>query len=301
MLASTGHATRQSDRTADCLTETERMSSPGASPPGSQRSREKPVVVLVGRRHRLATKRAWPSARWLAAAPLGALLAFAVMAFANGGEIDYEQARRRMVVEQLGSSARGIRHPEVLRAMASVPRHEFVPVALRRYAYDDRPLPIGHGQTISQPYIVAFMTEMLQPHAADRVLEIGTGSGYQAAILSVLVRDVYSIEIVEPLARRAASDLSRLGYGNVRVRHGDGYRGWPEAAPFDAIIVTCAPDHVPQALVDQLRDGGRMVIPVGEADSQNLFLLRKRGRQLQRDAVLPVRFVPMTGAADARP
>ena len=123
----------------------------------------------------------------------------------------------------------------------------------------------------------------------------------QAAVLSLLSREVYSIEIVEPLARRATSDLSRLGYGNVRVRHGDGYRGWPDAAPFDAIIVTCAPDHVPQALVDQLKDGGRMVIPVGEADSQELFLLRKRGNQLQRDAVLPVRFVPMTGAADARP
>lgn len=261
------------------------------------------MFALASRCHTFAGKPPLPSARRLAAASIriGALLAFAVVAVANAGESDLEEARRRMVAEQLASSTRGIRDPEVLTAMATVPRHEFVPAALRRYAYDDRPLPIGYEQTISQPYIVAFMTEKLQPQASDRVLEIGTGSGYQAAILSVLVREVYSIEIVEPLARQAARVLSRLGYGNVRVRHGDGYRGWPEAAPFDAIIVTCAPDHVPQALVDQLRDGGRMVIPVGEADSQNLFLLRKRGRQLQRDAVLPVRFVPMTGAADARP
>lgn len=259
------------------------------------------MFALASCHRRFAARMPLPSAQRLAAWSLGALLAFTVMAFANDGESDYEEARARMVAEQIGGRARGIRHPEVLRAMATVPRHEFVPATLRRYAYEDRPLPIGYGQTISQPYIVAFMTEKLQPQAADRVLEIGTGSGYQAAILSLLVREVYSIEIVEPLARRATSDLSRLGYGNVRVRHGDGYRGWPDAAPFDAIIVTCAPDHVPQALVDQLKDGGRMVIPVGEADSQELFLLRKRGNQLQRDAVLPVRFVPMTGAADARP
>ena len=209
-------------------------------------------------------------------------------------DMDYAAARERMVEEQLGRH--GIADPAVLRAMSRVPRHEFVPPPLRRYAYDDRPLPIGHAQTISQPYVVAFMTEKLAPKTADRVLEIGTGSGYQAAILSGLVKEVYSVEIVEPLARRAEADLARLGYDNIKVRHGDGYQGWPEAAPFDAIIVTCAPDHVPQALVDQLKVGGRMIIPVGELDEQNLFLLRKRGNSLQREAVLPVRFVPMTGA-----
>lgn len=203
-----------------------------------------------------------------------------------------------MVDDQLRSRGRGITHPGVLQTMATVPRHEFVPLLLQPYAYADRPLPIGHGQTISQPYVVAFMTEKLEPHPSDRVLEVGTGSGYQAAVLSVLVRDVYSIEIVEPLARRAESDLARLGYRNVKVRHGDGYLGWPEAAPFDAIIVTCAPDHVPQPLVEQLRDGGRMIIPVGEESEQHLVLLRKRGDTLERENVLPVRFVPMTGGGD---
>lgn len=218
----------------------------------------------------------------------------------EAADMDYNRARTRMVAEQLSASTRGISHPEVLKAMATVPRHEFVPARLRRYAYDDRPLPIGYAQTISQPYMVAFMTEKLEPQATDRVLEIGTGSGYQAAILAGLVRAVYSIEIVEPLAIRAQADLARLGYGNVSVRHGDGYLGWPEAAPFDAIIVTCAPDHVPQPLIDQIREGGRMIIPVGELEDQNLYLLRKRGQTLQREAILPVRFVPMTGTASRR-
>ncbi len=213
-------------------------------------------------------------------------------------DIDYAAAQKRMVEQQLIPSSRGITHPAVLQVMATVPRHEFVPAAMKRHAYEDQPLPIGYGQTISQPYVVAFMTEKLVLRETDRVLEIGTGSGYQAAILSGLVREVYSIEIVEPLAKRATSDLARLGYRNVSVRHGDGYQGWPEAAPFDAIIVTCAPDHVPQPLVDQLKEGGRMVIPVGERDDQKLFLLRKRGDRLEREAILPVRFVPMTGAAE---
>ena len=226
------------------------------------------------------------------------LVATAVVPPVGAAETDPATARMRMVDEQLRAEARGITNPAVLKAMATVPRHEFVPNRLRPYAYEDRPLPIGHGQTISQPYIVAFMTEKLQAQPDDRVLEIGTGSGYQAAILSGLVREVYSIEIVEALARWAASDLARLGYGNIRVRHGDGYQGWPEAAPFDAIIVTCAPDHVPQPLIDQLRDGGRIVIPVGEYGDQNLYLLRKRGAKLEREAILPVRFVPMTGSAD---
>ena len=224
-------------------------------------------------------------------APLGGAVA--------ATELDYAAARTRMVEQHLASPWRGISDPAVLRAMATVPRHEFVPAEVQPYAYDDRPLPIGYAQTISQPYVVAFMTEKLQPKNTDRVLEIGTGSGYQAAILSALVNEVYSIEIVEPLARRAQGDLARLGYDNVRLRHGDGYKGWPEAAPFDAIIVTCAPDHVPQPLIDQLRDGGRMIIPVGERNDQMLYLLKKRGAELQREAVLPVRFVPMTGAADA--
>ena len=161
----------------------------------------------------------------------------------------------------------------------------------------DYPLPIGHGQTISQPYIVAFMTEQLEPKPTDRVLEIGTGSGYQAAVLAELVAQVYTIEIIEELAQRAAADLKRLGYTNVHVRAGDGYQGWAEAAPFDAIIVTCAPEHVPQPLIDQLKEGGRMIIPVGRVWNQELVLLRKRGGKLEQHAVLPVSFVPMTGEA----
>ena len=153
----------------------------------------------------------------------------------------------------------------------------------------------AYGQTISQPYIVAFMTEHLDPKPTDRVLEIGTGSGYQAAVLAELVEEVYTIEIVEPLAQRAAADLKRLGYTNVYVRAGDGYQGWPEAAPFDAIIVTCAPEQVPQPLVDQLKEGGWMIIPVGPVGDQELVLLRKQDGRLDERAVLPVRFVPMTG------
>jgi protein-L-isoaspartate(D-aspartate) O-methyltransferase len=161
-------------------------------------------------------------------------------------------------------------------------------------AYEDGPLPIGHGQTISQPYVVAFMTAALDPKPTDRVLEIGTGSGYQAAVLAGLVAEVFSIEIVEPLARRAEADLKRLGYGNVKVRSGDGYLGWPGEAPFDIIIVTCAPEQVPKALVDQLKVGGRMIIPVGpQSGPQDLYLLRKTPKGLEKQAVMPVRFVPM--------
>lgn len=207
------------------------------------------------------------------------------------------EARGRMVLEQLQSGDRGITNARVLAAMRKVPRHELVPERVRSAAYEDTPLPIGYGQTISQPYIVAFMTEQLDPQPTDRVLEIGTGSGYQAAVLAELVQTVYTIEIVEPLAERAKADLQRLGCTNVFVRAGDGYQGWPEAAPFDAIIVTCAPEDVPRPLVKQLKDGGRMIIPVGSFGAQNLVLLRKRGTQLERRAVLPVRFVPMTGKA----
>ncbi len=220
----------------------------------------------------------------------------------NGGsptrEARWAAERERMVERQLTGPGRDIRHPEVLRAMRQVPRHRFVLESHLAEAYEDHPLPIGHGQTISQPYIVAFMTERLEPQPSHRVLEIGTGSGYQAAVLAELVREVYSIEIVEPLATRAQSTLQELGYTNVHVRAGDGYQGWPEAAPFDAIIVTCAPERVPTPLVNQLREGGRMIIPIGPLFDQQLVLLEKRGTNVVRQAVLPVRFVPMTGQAE---
>jgi protein-L-isoaspartate(D-aspartate) O-methyltransferase len=196
-----------------------------------------------------------------------------------------------MVEKQL--EARGIKDERVLAAMAKVPREQFVPADERADAYQDAPLPIGYDQTISQPYIVAFMTEQLRPRPDDRVLEVGTGSGYQAAVLAELAADVYTIEIVEPLAKTAEATLQHLGYKNVHLKVGDGYRGWLEEAPFDAIVVTCAPDKVPQPLIDQLKDGGRMVIPVGERFAQQLYLLEKKNGQLQQSATLPVRFVPM--------
>lgn len=206
------------------------------------------------------------------------------------------EARERMVREQIAAPGRDVRDPRVLDAMRSVPRHRFVPGELEGEAYADHPLPIGHGQTISQPFVVAFMTERLRPRPDDRVLEIGAGSGYQAAVLSRLVAEVYTVEIVEPLARRAGETLKSLGYDNVRVKAGDGYLGWPEFAPFDAIIVTCAPDHIPKPLVDQLKPGGRMIIPVGPTSSQALVLLEKNAAgAIERRSVLPVRFVPMTG------
>jgi protein-L-isoaspartate(D-aspartate) O-methyltransferase len=200
-----------------------------------------------------------------------------------------------MVREQI--EARGIRDARLLAALRKVPRHLFVPEEEQGEAYIDYPLAIENGQSISQPYVVAFMTEALELRPRDRVLEIGTGSGYQAAILAELVPEVYSIEIVEPLAKRAAARLRRLGYSNVHVRAGDGYRGWPEAAPFDAIIVTAAPDHIPQPLVDQLREGGRMVLPLGLWD-QELIRLRRTREGILRESLLPVRFVPMTGEAE---
>jgi protein-L-isoaspartate(D-aspartate) O-methyltransferase len=201
-----------------------------------------------------------------------------------------------MVEEQLAAPGRNIQNRRVLDAMAKVPRHEFVPRALWNLAYRDEPLPIGQGQTISEPFIVAFMTEQLDPKPTDRVLEIGTGSGYQAAVLSQLAAEVYTIEIIESLAKRAEATLKRLGYNNVKVLAGDGYQGWPDHAPFDGIIVTCAPDHIPQPLVEQLRNGGRMIIPVGPPDNQQLYVLQKQGTKVEQKAVLPVRFVPMTRA-----
>ena len=214
-----------------------------------------------------------------------------------GDEVRFAAERWRMVQEQLSGSGRDITNARVLAAMGKIPRHEFVPAELQPRAYDDRALPIGYDQTISQPYIVAFMTEQLEPQPTDRVLEIGTGSGYQAAVLAQLVAEVYTIEIIEPLAQRASVDLKRLGYANINVRGGDGYQGWPEAAPFDAIIVTCAPEQVPLSLVKHLKDGGRMIIPVGPMGDQELMLLRKQGEQLDQHSVLPVRFVPMTSGA----
>lgn len=200
---------------------------------------------------------------------------------------------------QLTGPDRNISDKRVLAAMASVPRHKFVPRLLRTEAYGDHPLPIGYGQTISQPFMVAFMTEQLAPRNTDRVLEIGTGSGYQAAVLAGLVSEVYSIEIIEPLGKHAAETLRNLGYDNVHVRIGDGYEGWPEAAPFDSIIVTCAPEQVPEPLVAQLKEGGRMIIPVGPGGNQLLYVLEKRAGKIQSNAVLPVLFVPMTGVAES--
>jgi protein-L-isoaspartate(D-aspartate) O-methyltransferase len=201
--------------------------------------------------------------------------------------------RNSMVDEQI--ERRGVTDARVLAAMRAVPRHLFVPESLRAESYDDRPLPIGEGQTISQPYIVALMTSLLEPRPGDRVLEIGTGSGYQAAVLARLVRDVYTIEILEPLARQAERALAEQGLRNVHVRVGDGYQGWPEEAPFDGIIVTAAaPDHPPKPLLDQLKVGGKMVIPVGRF-FQDLLVITKAADGIEKRNVIPVRFVPMTG------
>lgn len=203
-----------------------------------------------------------------------------------------------MVREQLEAGGRDILDPRVIEAMGRVPRHRFVPEDLQAMAYSDRPLPIGHEQTISQPFIVALMTEVLNLKSTDRVLEIGTGSGYQAAVLGELAAEVFSIEIVAPLGERAAVVLGELGYDNVRVRIGDGHEGWPEEAPFDAILVACAPEAVPPALMEQLKEGGRMVIPVGSQNFQELVMLRKRSGRVERESLVPVRFVPMTGGED---
>jgi protein-L-isoaspartate(D-aspartate) O-methyltransferase len=205
--------------------------------------------------------------------------------------------RQKMVEEQI--EARGVRDPRVLEAMRSVPRHLFVPAAERERAYEDGPLPIGSGQTISQPFIVAFMTEAARIGPGDRVLEIGTGSGYQAAVLAAVGADVYSIEILPELAERARRDLAAAGYSGVRVRTGDGAAGWPEAAPFDAILVTAAPPDLPEGLTGQLKQGGRMVIPLGTG-TQELVRITRTARGDERETLLPVRFVPMTGRA-ARP
>ncbi len=203
----------------------------------------------------------------------------------------------RMVDQQL--LARDITDPRVVNAMRRVPRERFVPPDQQQQAYEDRPLPIGYRQTISQPYIVAYMTQALQLTPDAKVLEVGTGSGYQAAVLAELAAAVYSIEIVPQLAERAGDTLAELGYDNVQVREGDGYAGWREQAPFDAIIVTAAPDHIPQPLVDQLAVGGRLIIPVGQ-NRQTLTLLTRTADGVEQDTTLRVLFVPMTGEAERR-
>ncbi|HOJ39518.1 MAG TPA: protein-L-isoaspartate(D-aspartate) O-methyltransferase [bacterium] len=221
------------------------------------------------------------------------LLAMLVLFSAQApAETDYAALRKKMVETQI--KARGIADNRVLKAMEKVERHLFVPESLRSLAYEDYPLPIGEGQTISQPYIVALMTELLELKPSDRVLEVGTGSGYQAAILAELCQKVYTIEIIPALAERAEKLLRRLNYGNITVKCGDGFAGWKEFAPFDGIIVTCAPPAVPAPLIEQLSEGGRLVIPVGE-EFQQLKLIRKvKGKLVEKD-LIPVRFVPMTG------
>jgi protein-L-isoaspartate(D-aspartate) O-methyltransferase len=225
------------------------------------------------------------------------LLAAGVACGSSGAEVqrgqrDWDAERTRMVDEQL--SARDIRDRRVLDAMRRVPRHLFVPEAERAWAYVDSPAPIGYGQTISQPYIVALMTQALNVEPHHRVLEIGTGSGYQAAVLSVLAQDVYTMEIVEPLAERARATLLELGYRNVHVRIGNGYLGWPDHAPYDRVIVTAAPPEVPPALIEQLRIGGLMAIPVGTVD-QELRILKRTAAGFETISTTPVRFVPMIG------
>jgi len=214
------------------------------------------------------------------------------------GKDAFANLRMWMVETQL--VGRDIVDPKVLGVMRRVPRHLFVPERLREYAYADHPLPIGEDQTISQPYIVAYMTQALKLEKDDRVLEIGTGSGYQAAVLAELVKEVYTIEIIPVLAERAGRLLKELGYDNIQVRTGDGYLGWPEKAPFDAIMVTAAPDHIPEPLIEQLQEEGRLVLPVGD-EYQELVRVVKKGEETQIERLLPVRFVPMTGKAQEEP
>jgi len=211
------------------------------------------------------------------------------------GEGIFTQQRERMVEEQIVN--RGVTDELVLKALRDVKRHLFVPEEFKPFAYQDRPLPIGYGQTISQPYIVAYMSEKANLKANDRVLEIGTGSGYQAAILAEIVKEVYTIEIIESLADLALTRLKALGYTNIKIRHGDGYKGWPEHAPFDVIVVTAAPSEIPEELSRQLKVGGRMVVPVGSI-FQELYLIVRTEKGYDKHALLPVRFVPMVHSSD---
>lgn len=247
------------------------------------------------RRSRALFRRLWRTAA------VALLCAPAVACAAEQREQDMAVERERMVEADI--AARGVRDPRVLEAMRQVPRHRFVDLPDARAAYGDHPLPIGGGQTISQPYMVAYMTELVRPEPGDRALEVGTGSGYQAAVLSPLVDHVYTVEIVPELARQAADLLAELGYGNVTVRQGDGWAGWPEQAPFDVIVVTAAPDRVPPALLEQLAPGGRMVVPVGPVHAvQELRLIEKTATgELRERTTAPVRFVPMTGGTNPPP
>lgn len=213
-------------------------------------------------------------------------------------DVYFEVQRRRMVEEQI--ARRGIKQQEVLEAMAKVPRHLFVPSIYTTRAYEDRPLPIGRGQTISQPYIVALMTELLELGPSSKVLEVGTGSGYHAAVLSQVAGEVYSIEILRDLAESARDRMGQLGYRNVEIRQGDGYQGWAEKGPFDAIILTAAPAEPPRPLLDQLKVGGKLVLPQGSGPVQDLLVLTKTQETLERQKVAAVRFVPMTGEAENR-
>ena len=230
-----------------------------------------------------------PAAR---AALVAAAAAVLLAPLAAHGQDDERALRRRMVAEQV--AGRGVDDPRVLAAMAEVPRHLFAPEADLATAYTDRPLAIGYGQTVSQPYVVALITSLAELGPGDRVLEIGTGSGYHTAVLSRVAGRVYSIEIIEPLAREAARRLARLGYDNIELRVGDGYQGWAEEAPFDAIVLTAAPPRIPQPLIDQLRIGGRMVVPVG-GTIQDLQVLTRTREGLEKRTVIPVRLQPMTG------
>ena len=211
---------------------------------------------------------------------------------------NFPEMRRQMVETEIVGA--GITNPRVIDSIRNTQRHEFVPFRERLKAYYDMALPIGEGQTISPPFIVAYMTEQIDPQPTDKVLEIGTGSGYQAAVLSPLAKEVYSIEIVEPLGKTAAQVLKKLKYPNVTTKIGDGFLGWPEHAPFDKIIVTCSPENVPQPLVDQLKEGGRMIVPVGQRYQQTLYLFKKKDGQLEKEALRPTLFVPMTGTAEAQ-
>jgi protein-L-isoaspartate(D-aspartate) O-methyltransferase len=268
-------------------------------------------VSLMQRRAFLSGSLALVAAPLVAGVPLARHLSLPAAAYAGPSTAQprHAEQRARMVAEIAamaretgGATGRPRLSQAVMEAMATVPRHRFVPLFQEAVAYENRPLPIGEGQTISQPFLVALMTDLLDPKPGDTVLEIGTGSGYQAAVLAQLVRKVYTIEIVEPLARRATHLLEQLGYRNIEVRVGDGYNGWPESAPFDSIIVTAAPAKVPKRLVDQLKPGGRMVIPAGgPSDEQQLLIVEKRpdGTTTTR-RTLPVRFVPLTRDRGAR-
>jgi protein-L-isoaspartate(D-aspartate) O-methyltransferase len=253
--------------------------------------------------------------RKVAAGLLGGLAAVAVVGLILAGgpqapevapqpaaaeDAQLAKARQQMLQRDLRGPGRDIKDQRVLEVMGRIARHRFVPKELQAEAYADRPLPIGHEQTISQPYIVALMTQLAQPKPESKALDIGTGSGYQAAVLGELCKEVYSIEIIEPLAKEAKQRLEELGYKNITVRAGDGYRGWPEHAPFDVIIVAAAPDHVPQPLIDQLAPGGRLVIPVGNLFQELILIEKLKDGSVRRESIPGVAFVPMTGEAEKR-